>query len=51
MDREWNAWREVCAELEALGIDINEQDKLNGLLVRWGKTLVALRKYQEKEGI
>ena len=47
-DNEYKAWQQVVNELKVLGIDINSQDKLNGLLVTWGVRQVELRKAMDR---
>lgn len=50
--KEWRAWRQVCKQLAARGVDINAQDSLACAIRMWGEELVALREedsqYTEK---
>lgn len=43
MGTEHAAWLAVGNELHALGVELNEQDRLNAAICRWGEELVALR--------
>ncbi len=46
---EHDAWIATCDELEKLGIDINDHDRLAALLNMWGERLAQLRMTQEQE--
>jgi hypothetical protein len=43
MNREHAAWRQVCKQLAALGVDLNKQEPLACAVRLWGEELVALR--------
>jgi hypothetical protein len=43
MQREWLCWRQVCKQLEARGIEVNDTDSLASAIRLWGEELVALR--------
>lgn len=43
---EHDAWRGICHELQALGIDINEHDVLAKSIGMWGERLVRVRERQ-----
>ncbi len=46
-EREWQAWRDACAELKALGHDFNageDGEQLHNALVKWGEELAELRR-------
>jgi hypothetical protein len=43
MDREWEAWRQICKHLAQLGISVNEHTPLASAIRLWGEELVALR--------
>jgi len=43
MRREWKAWRDICSELEKIGIDINNEDALCKAIQNWGACLFFLR--------
>ncbi len=45
-DTEWKAWRQVCKQLEAVGLDVNtvKSDPLIRAMRLWGEALHALRK-------
>lgn len=40
---EWEAWRYLCRELEAVGIYMNHHPKVAAAARLWGERLVALR--------
>lgn len=44
---EWEAWEELVEELRKLGVDINEHDHLNALLLLWARKRHNL--YKESE--
>ena len=48
-EMEWYAWRAMCTELKALGIDINKEDKLAEAIKQWGEELITLRQKQQRE--
>ena len=50
MELEWEAWRGICACLEDLGIDINEQDSLAYAIKYWGGLYHILREGQKCKG-
>lgn len=41
--REWLAWRQVCKQLAAVGVDINAHEPLACAIRLWGEELVGLR--------
>ncbi len=41
--KEWRAWRQICKQLAAIGVDINSQEPLASAIRLWGEELVALR--------
>lgn len=43
MASEHRAWRAVCHELKALGINIDEADGLHRAVTLWGEELAQLR--------
>ncbi len=51
MEQEWYAWRAMCNTLKALGIDINEEDRLAAAIKHWGEEFVALRLTQEQREV
>ncbi len=51
MEKEWYAWRAMCTTLKALGIDINEEDRLVEAIKQWGKEFVTLKLEQEQHEV
>lgn len=45
MAAEHSCWLVMCDELKLLGLDINDQDKLNDLIIDWGERLAQLRQF------
>lgn len=43
-EREWNAWQDIVKELRNLGVEINDQNKLNDLLKHWANEYCLLNK-------
>jgi len=43
MKTELQAWRDICSELEKIGIDINNEDALCKAIQNWGDCLFLLR--------
>jgi len=41
--REWKTWHQVCAQLKALGVEINDQNALAEAIKLWGEELVELQ--------
>jgi hypothetical protein len=48
--REWIAWRQICKQLEVLGIVVNAETTrpLAAAIKMWGEELVALRDIEPK---
>ena len=46
-EKEWYAWRAMCTTLKALGININEEDKLTEAIKQWGEEFVTLKLEQK----
>lgn len=57
--REWDAWHALCFELCAAGLDINDQPRLHGALLRWASDSAAFleslpaddREYHERRAM
>ena len=43
MKNELQAWREICSELEKIGIDVNRDEALVRAIQNWGDCLFLLR--------
>jgi len=46
---EWQAWRTVCHELERVGVNLNDDERLAVSIQRWGEELSDLRGTQSQD--